>query len=174
MSLELKINDQFFKKSLLSYADANEKVIKEAMEKVGYRIVKDAITLPPKAPIFDGFLTGAFTVAVTDRDIIKPQIGGKPYPTAGATGENSDEPLKAEDIADPDVSAMEKYELRVGNSMVYARRLHENPFKPGVWSERRGNVGYKFISIKLYAYGEKYLKLLAEFIKDGMNGRLFT
>lgn len=174
MSLEFKINDAFFKKSLLSYAEANEEVIKDALIKVGYRVVKDAVTLPPKAPILDGFLTGAFTVAVTDRDVIHPEIGGKPYPTPGATVENSKQTLQADQISDPDTNGMKKFELRMGNSMKYAARWHENPFTPGPWSERRGNVGYKFISIKLYGYGEKYLQLLAEFIKDGMKGRLFT
>lgn len=174
MSLEFKINDQFFKSSLLKFAVAEEEAIRESLEKVGYRIVKDAITLAPKAPILDGFLTGAFTVAVTKRDVIYPSFGGKPYPKAGDTGENSKQPLDADQIGEVDLSGMKKFELRVGNSMKYAARWHENPFKPGIWSERRGNVGYKFISIKLYAYGDNYLKLLAEFIKDAMNGRLFV
>ncbi|MDZ4726201.1 MAG: hypothetical protein SH817_08585 [Leptospira sp.] len=174
MSLEFKINDQFFKSSLLKFATAEEKVIRESLEKVGYRIVKDAVTLAPKAPILDGFLTGAFTVAVTDRDTIYPAINGKAYPKAGDTGENSKVTLKAEEIGEVDLTGMKKFELRVGNSMIYAARWHENPFTPGPWSERRGNVGYKFISIKLYGYGDQYLKLLAGFIKDAMNGRLFT
>lgn len=173
MSLEFKINDKFFKQSLISYSKENEKVIKDAFIKVGHRIVKDCVTLPPKAPILDGFLTGGFTVAVTDREISYPRIGGNEYPTGGETGERTKRPLDPDLVSEPDTDGMKKFELRVGNSMKYARRLHENPFTPGPWSERRGNVGYKFISIKLYAYGEKYLNLLSEFIKDGMTGRLF-
>lgn len=169
MSIELKLNDEAFKKSLKSYHKELDPAIKESMELTGLRAVKDILTLPPKAPVYDGFLSGAFTVQVTNRKTVYPGSA----PKGGETGHNSKRTLDPDQVGEVDDSGMQKYELRIGNYMKYAARLHENPFSPGPWSERRGNVGYKFISIKLYAYGEEYLKLFASFLKERMRGMLF-
>lgn len=169
MSIEFKLNDEAFKKSLKSYHKELDPAIKESMELTGLRAVKDILTLPPKAPVYDGFLSGAFTVQVTNRKTVYPGSA----PKGGETGQNSKRTLDPDQVGEVDDSGMQKYELRIGNYMKYAARLHENPFSPGPWSERRGNVGYKFISIKLYAYGEEYLKLFASFLKERMRGMLF-
>ncbi|PJZ87931.1 hypothetical protein [Leptospira levettii] len=173
MSLKIKLNDTAFKNSVKVYAKELNPVLKDALELTGMRVVKDIITLPPKAPILDGFLTGAFTVQVTDRDTVYPEVGGSTPPKGGETGKNSKRTLDPDQVAEVDKSGMEKYELRIGNYMKYAARLHENPFTAGEWSERRGNVGYKFITVKLYGYGEKYLQLFAEFVKQRLRGRMF-
>lgn len=174
MSIEFNFNDAAFKRSVSSYGKALPEETKIGMEKVGFRAVKDIVTLPPKSPKLDSFLDGAFTVSVTGRDTLFPGMNGAAYPVGGETGINTKRTLDPDLVSPVDTSGMEKYELRIGNSMKYAARLHENPFNPGEWSERKGGVGYKFISIKLYGYGEKYLTLLASFIKDAMSGRMFS
>ena len=169
MRLNVKINTDLFNKSLKNYERSLPKSIKPALEKVGLRIIKDVITQPPKAPILDGFLTAAFTVSVTGEATISPL----PLPKGGETGEKTKKTLDLDMVAPVDVSAMKKYELRIGNSMKYAARLHENPFTPGEWSDRRGGVGYKFISSKLYANGITYRDLLAKFIEQELGGKIY-
>jgi len=169
MSLNINVNLTAFNKSVKAYERALPKSIKPALEKTGLRIVADVIDLPPKAPVFDGFLTGAFSVTVKGENPIFPNTA----PKGGDTGENSKKVLDADMIGPVDTSGMNKYELRIGNSMKYAARLHETNFKPGKWSQRRGGVGYKFLSSKLFNYGVKYRDLLADFIKDELQGRIF-
>ena len=169
MSLQVKLNMKQFNKSIKAYEKALPESIKPALEKTGLRIIKDVVTLPPKAPILDGFLTAAFTVSVTDRSTISPL----PLPKGGETGQQSKKTLDQDLIAPVDIAGMQKYEMRVGNSMKYAARLHDNPFQPGIWSERRGGVGYKFLSSKLFAYGVKYRDILASFIKQELGGKIY-
>lgn len=169
MSLDVKVNMDSFKNSINAYAEAYPEVVKDSLEMVGQRIIVDAVTIAPKAPIFDGFLTGAFTSTVTGRDPVKSDN----YPTGGETGSESKQTLDPNQIAEIDTSAMQPFELRVGNSMKYAAELHENPFTPGKWSQRRGQVGYKFLSSKLLTYGEKYKELLAGFIRKRLDKKVF-
>lgn len=169
MSLTVNVNTKQFEKGMKGINKDIPDIIKNALKEVGLRIVVDAVTQPPKAPILDGFLTGAFTVTVTGEEPVKPGA----YPQGGETGKESKQTLDSDQIAPIDTSGMDKYELRVGNSMKYAARLHEYPFTPGEWSQRRGDVGYKFLSSKLINNGTKYRDLLAGFIRKRLNGRLF-
>ena len=162
--MSLMIDTKIFENSIKNYEKKFSSAIKDSLYDVGLRIVVDAVTKPPKAPILDGFLTGSFWVAVTNREIMKPEN----FPSPGDVGKNTKRKLHDASLVDPDVSDMTKYELRVGNAMIYARRLHENPFIPGEWSEKRGGVGYKFLSSKLSMYRNEYLRLLAGFIKKRM------
>ena len=170
MSLTYEVNTKQFEKTVKNLGNEMPDLIKDALKEVGLRIVVDAVTQAPKAPIHDGFLTGAFTVTVTGEEPVKPGA----YPKGGETGKESKQTLDPDQIAPIDTSGMEKFELRVGNSMKYAARLHEYPFTPGEWSQRRGEVGYKFLSSKLINNGTKYKDLLAGFIRKRLNRRMFT
>jgi hypothetical protein len=169
MSLSYKLNTKSFESGIKKLSGDIESVLKDSLEEVGLRVVVDAVQQSPKTPILDGFLTGAFTVTVTGRDPIKP----REYPSGGATGKESKQTLDADLIAPIDTAGMEKYEVRIGNSMKYAARLHEYPFQPGFWSEKRGGVGYKFLSSKIYNNGVKYRDLLAGFIRKRLNRKLY-
>jgi len=162
--MSLNINTKIFEKSIKDYEKKIGHAIKDALYDVGLRIVSDAVTKPPKAPILDGFLTGAFWVSVTGREVQKP---GQ-FPSPGDSGVNTKRRIADNLIAEIDTKNMEKFELRVGNAMIYARRLHENPFVPGEWSQKRGGVGYKFLSSKLTMFKDDYLQLLAGFVKKRM------
>jgi hypothetical protein len=169
MSLSHKVDTTIFNKSINTLRGEYPGILKKALEEVGLRVVVDAVSLEPKAPIYDGFLTGAFTVTVTGEEPIKPGN----YPKGGETGKETKQTLDHDQVAPIDTSGMQPFEVRIGNSMKYAAGLHEFPFRPGFWSEKRGGVGYKFLSSKLLNYGDKYKELLAGFIRKRMAGRLY-
>jgi len=157
----LKLNTTAFNKSIKTYANEFPDMTKRALERLAPRIIVDVVELPNKSPLLDGFLTAGFYWLTTERRV---KFNGK-KPTGGETGINSKKVLNANEIDVPNISGMEKIELRIGNVMKYSARLHENPFNPGEWSERKGGVGYKFLSSKLESQATKYRDLFAEFFQ---------
>jgi len=165
-SLNVKLNDKAFKQSIKSFQKAYPDVIKAALTQVGLRVVVQAVK---ESPLQDGFLIGAYTVSVTGEPTVKPNK----FPNGGETGERSKQSLDPDQVAPVDESNMQKYELRVGNSMKYAARLNETSFTPGKWSSKKTGVKYKFLTDAILNHGKKWNDLLAEFIKKELKGKMF-
>jgi hypothetical protein len=179
----LKLNATAFNKSIQTYANEFPDMTKKALEQLAPRIIVDVVELPNKSPLLDGFLTAGFYWLTTNRKVEfngKKPIGGEPRPNASKKQMKSkntkntkktkktkkaEKVLNANEIDVPNISGMEKIELRIGNVMKYSARLHENPFNPGEWSEKKGGVGYKFLSSKLESQATKYRDLFAEFFQ---------
>ena len=58
--------------------------------------------------------------------------------------------------------------VTVGFNTAYAKRIHETDWKPGLVSERSGDVGNKVVEKHLQADGKTLTKLYAEFVKGSM------
>lgn len=125
--MKLSIDMSRLTKGLNELIPKVEEAVTNSLMQTGYRILDEA---EPLAPIDEATLIGSGYVQV-----------GKEYvqnPKKIKTGDTPPKPMNSD---------IKKTELRVGYTVSYAEQLHENPFKPGIKSEKKGltEPAYKWL-----------------------------
>ena len=149
--------------------DSNDKAMVGMLNYLGLQIINDAIRKPPTPRIDTGQARGSWSIKVGFTAIKYND---------GSLGQS-----KANNMLPPEISGMQKYEVRVGFNVPYAFNIHEGVFENG--DEMKFGVkslaatpktGNFFLSSKFKTRKAEWLKhsqewyadlLIKEFKKNG-------
>lgn len=97
--------------------DANDRAMIKMLNFLGLEIIKDAIRKPPTPRIDTGQARGSWSI----------KVGFTPIKyNDGSLGQS-----KANSMLPPEISGMQRYEVRVGFNVPYAYNIHEGVFENG-------------------------------------------
>lgn len=132
-------------------------VSERAAIKTGLQLLNNCNNGSPQEPVVPPKLTGALrgsaSVFVNGRLVgIAPNIGGKPIPAKSIT-----EALKEDNLI-----------ISIVYNTAYARRLHEEEWRPGIGSSNAGSVGNKWVEKHINADGEELLEFHGTILKKDL------
>ena len=156
MSLEL--NTMSVEQNLLALEDKMCDAMQKALFKTGTQILDAAQNNVPKPPVRTGDLRGSAAIRLANGDGIGPE--------KTTTDRNSSAQAR---IYEPDITGMDKYEVRISYNTNYAVYLHEDPGwtpRPSPYTEGDvGNIGYKWLERAIIENAAKITTMLAKFLK---------
>lgn len=137
--MRIKLNAGKFEQRLNDYLPQFQQKVKNALVQTGFLVLDEA---EKKAPIDEGTLIGSGFVQVGKSTVFQKE-GTK-----------------------PSSSGIKDTELRVGYTVDYAAKLHENPFNPGAKSIEKGltHPGYKWLRNAAKSFDIK--KKFKEYLND--------
>jgi hypothetical protein len=165
-ALSIPIDTQSFMDFNLKINQANEKAMFRMMDFLGRQIIADALTIPPTPRIDTGQARGSWSI----------KIGSLPVKYSdGSIGSYT----KPSGMLSPEISGMNKFDLRVGFNVPYAYNIHEGEhedgreMKFGIKSQnatpRTGNF---FLSSKIKTREKIWMKRSSDLYNDFLKQEL--